>query len=135
MASTQEILDEAAALGKKLAEHDAAKRLTSSIEKLQNDVTAQRALTDYQRFAASLMQKEAQGQPIEVDDKKKLEDMQNAVVHSLVLQEYQMAHMDYLDLLRQVDEKLVGDLGAQVGASGAAQSATVNPDLSGGLQV
>ena len=112
MASEQDILELASKLGKLIAEHDAVKNLESASKAFDADVTAQRALTDYQRFAQSLQQKAAQGSPIEVADKQKLESLQQAVVTSPLLANVQRAEMDYADLLRKVDAAIVGSGGA-----------------------
>ena len=72
MATTQEILDAAAELGKLIATHPAAVKFEDTIKKLQDDVEAQRLMTDLNRHMESLQEKEANGKPIEVADKKKL---------------------------------------------------------------
>ncbi len=106
MATTQEILDAAKALGKLISTHPAAKRMEDLMKKLQGDREAQRVLTDFNRHMQMLGQKEQSGRPIEVEDKRKMDQYQTAVAQNLVLRELQMAQMDYLDLMRQVDDLL-----------------------------
>ena len=112
MASEQDILEQAAKLGELIAEHDASKQLEAAAKAFDADVTSQRAMTDYQRHAQSLQQKAAQGAPIEVEDKRKLEELQQAVVTNPLLANMQRAEMDYTDLLRKVDAAIVGAGGA-----------------------
>lgn len=112
MASDQDILDQAAKLGELIAEHDAAKKMDAAAKAFDSDVASQRALTDYQRFAQSLQTKAQQGQPIEVADKQKLEQLQQAVVTNPLLANMQRAEMNYLDLLRKVDGAIVSAGGA-----------------------
>ena len=104
MATTQEILDAARALGKLIATHDAARKFDKCLTKLGADRDAQRLLNDLNRHTGLVAEKEQKGQPIEVDDKRKLEKLQGEVVRNSVLREFQILQMDYLDLMRKVDE-------------------------------
>lgn len=106
MATTQEVLDKAKELGDLIAEHDAAKKLDAAVKALDADRDAQRAITDLERHAQSLAKKEQGGQPIEVEDKRKMQALQNAVVKNPTLRDFQVAQMDVLDLLRKVDENV-----------------------------
>jgi cell fate (sporulation/competence/biofilm development) regulator YlbF (YheA/YmcA/DUF963 family) len=108
MATTQEIVKAAEELGKLIAGHPAAQRFELVAQKLQQDTAAQRVLTDFNRMADKIAQKEAAGQPIEVDDKRQLERLRGELIRNSLLQELQMAQMDYLDLMRQVDEVIGG---------------------------
>ncbi|MFP4144800.1 MAG: YlbF family regulator [Phycisphaeraceae bacterium] len=108
MTSTQEIVDAARKVGELIAEHDAAKKMEDVLKRLEDDRDAQRILTDYNRQVQEVAQKEMQGQPVEVEDKRKLEDLQKKVVTSPVLRDLQMAQMDYVDLMRKVDEAIGG---------------------------
>lgn len=115
MASEQDILDQATKLGELIAEHDATKKLETASKSFEADVNSQRAMTDYQRFAQSLQAKAQQGGAIEVQDKQKLEELQQAVITNPLLANMQRAEMDYLDLLRKVDSAIVGASGAVAG--------------------
>jgi len=104
MATKEEIIDAATNLGKLIADNSVGKKLESAIGKLEKDTAAQRELTQYQQFIQALSEKEAAGQPIEVDEKQKLQALQNLVVQNLTLQQFQVAQMDYMDLMREVDQ-------------------------------
>jgi len=130
MATTQEIIDAAGDLGKKIAEHDTARKLEGIVKQLQEDIEAQRLLADYQRQITALGEKEAQGQPIEVEDKQQLEALQGQMIRHALLKDFQMAQMDYLDLMRQVDAAISG---SPDDGPAPAQSPLVNPDISGGV--
>jgi cell fate (sporulation/competence/biofilm development) regulator YlbF (YheA/YmcA/DUF963 family) len=108
MATTQEILTAAREVGKLIASHDSARKVEAAMAKLQNDVEAQRVLNDYNRHLQKLGEKEQAGKPIEVAEKQQLEKLQNAVIRNPVLRDFQMAQMDYLDLMRKVDEAMAG---------------------------
>jgi cell fate (sporulation/competence/biofilm development) regulator YlbF (YheA/YmcA/DUF963 family) len=126
MANTDEILQAAAQLGQMIAEHDTAKKLEAVISRLRADTDAQRALNDFNRHVQSVSEKEAAGKPIEVADKHKLEQLQMAVIRNPILRDFQLAQMDYVDLMRRVDEAMQG----QSAAAAEAVSPRMNPDLS-----
>lgn len=106
MATTQEILDAARKLGELIASHEATERYRETIENLQDDTEAQRVLTDLNRHISTIAEKEQKHQPVEVEDKQKLEQLQKAVIRHPLLQKFQMAQMDYVDLLRKVDDAM-----------------------------
>ncbi len=128
MATKQEIIDAATTLGKLIADHSVGQKLENAIGKLEKDIDAQRELTDYQRFIQTLGEKEAAGKPIEVEEKQKLQTLQNAVVQNLTLQQFQMAQMDYLDLMREVDQIISAQsTGQKAVADNAPPSAAASP--------
>ncbi|MEX0886287.1 MAG: YlbF family regulator [Phycisphaeraceae bacterium] len=108
MPSTDQIIDQARDLGRQLADHEAVKRLADTLKRLEKDTTAQQALASYQQHLQALGAKEAAGQPIEVAEKRQLESLQQQVVTNIVLRDFQIAQMDYVDLMRRIDEAMVG---------------------------
>ncbi len=106
MAATEDILRRARELGKLIADHEAARQLTETLESLKQDTDAQRALSDFERHVQSLGEKQEAGKPIEVEDKRKLESLQLAVARNPLLRDLQIRQMNYLDLLRQVEEAM-----------------------------
>lgn len=134
MATKQEILDAATKLGKLIADNSVGQKLEDAIKKLEGDIDAQRAMTDYQRLIQTLSEKEATGKPIEVEEKQKLQTLQNAVIHNLTLQQFQIAQMDYLDLMREVDAVISAQSTGQQAVAeaaqpAAAQSPLINPNM------
>jgi len=125
MATDDQIMKAAGELGELLGEHPKVSRLEAAIGKLKEDVEAQRALNDLNRHLQTVAEKEMSGQPIEVAEKRKLQDLQTTVVHNLVLQEFQLAQMDYVDLVRKLDDAMYGRSAAAqaVGVTGAPGSA------------
>ena len=67
-----------------------------------------------EKSAAVIAEKEARQQPIEVEDKRKLEQLHQKVIEHPLLRDLQVVQMDYLDLMRKVDEALRGG-GEEVG--------------------
>ena len=130
MASTEQILQAAAELGKLIGEHPATKKFVDAAKGLQDDTEAQRVLNDYNRQLQTIHEKESKGQPIEVADKRKLEGLQQAVIQNKVLRDFQLVQMDYMDLMRRVDDALEPPLATAVDPQAAAASPIVNPDVS-----
>ncbi len=108
MANDEQVIKAAKELGKMLNDHPKVSRLESAVKKLREDTEAQRALNDLNRHLHAIAEKEMMGQPIEVSDKHKMQELQNAVVHNLVLREFQLAQMDYVDLVRELDDAMYG---------------------------
>ena len=125
MPTDKDILDLASKLGELLAEHDATKALEKATKAFESDTASQRAMADFQRFAQSLQEKAQQGSPIEVEDKRKMETLQQAVITNPLLANMQRAEMDYLDLLRKID-------GAIVGSDSAPPPPPTGPSILGG---
>jgi len=124
MATDEQLIKAARELGEELGKHPKVERLEAAVKKLREDTEAQRVLNDLNRHLQAVTQKEMSGQPVEVEDKRQLQDLQNAVVHNLVLQEFQLAQMDYVDLVRKLDD-------AMYGASVAAEAVGVTQQGAG----
>ena len=106
MAETQQVIDQARRLGELIASHPAAQKLRSASERLEADTDAQRTLADYRRYAEQIHEKQQKQQPIEPEEKRKLEELHRSVIHNPLLSELQMAQMDYADLMRQVNDAM-----------------------------
>jgi len=123
MPTTEEILTAAEKVGRMVADHAATQKLESALKALEKDPDAQQSVQAFNQHLQALAQKEASGKPIEVEDKRKLETLQQAVVTNIHLRNFQLAQMDYVDLLRKIDEKIGGsahDALPTAGGGGAA---------------
>ena len=126
MATEAELIKAAESLGKQLGDHPKVGRLEKAVKKLRKDTEAQRALNDLNRQLQAVAEKEMTGQPIEVEDKHKLQSLQTAVVHNLVLKEFQLAQMDYVDLVRKLDDAMYGKSAAAQAVGVTGQSGSAN---------
>ncbi|MFA9478685.1 YlbF family regulator [Phycisphaerales bacterium AB-hyl4] len=124
MPSTEDILKAARELGEKISQHDAAKKFQDIVTRLRDDQDAQRLLNDYNRHLQTVSEKEMNQQPIEVEDKARLKELQTKVVTHPVLRDLQIAQMDYVDLMRRVDEAMTGQTPDTPPAPGATPGAT-----------
>jgi len=108
MADTNQILNAASQLGRMISEHPAVRKYGEILAAIREDVEAQRLLADYSRHMDLIGEKESQGRPIEVEDKRRLADLQGRVAMNAKLRDMQIAQMDYVDLMRSVDEAMAG---------------------------
>ncbi len=106
MANTDEILRSATDLGKLIAKHNASIQLKDLVKRLRDDADAQRILNDYNRQVQNISEKEQDGKPIEVEEKHQLEKLRTKLIQTPILRDFQMVQMDYLDLMRRVDEAI-----------------------------
>ena len=120
MANMDQILQAARQLGKLLADHEATQNYNAVLKALKDDADAGRMINDYGRHRQSLAEKEVKGQPIEVADKRRLEQLQDQVSQHPLLRRLQLVEMDYLDLMRQVDETISGENDLEQAAIGSA---------------
>ena len=106
MANTDEILRSATDLGKLIAKHKASIQLEDLVKRLRDDTDAQHILKDYNRQVQNISEKEQGGKPIEVEEKHQLEKLRAKLIQTPILRDFQMVQMDYLDLMRRVDEAI-----------------------------
>ena len=106
MPDSPTVIEAARQLGRLLAQHPAVQKLESLMQQLDEDREARRLQTDLTRHRETLAEKQREGKPIEVDDKRRLETLQQSVAAHPLLRDLQMAQMDYLDLMRQVDQQI-----------------------------
>jgi cell fate (sporulation/competence/biofilm development) regulator YlbF (YheA/YmcA/DUF963 family) len=97
-----EIIDLATKLGKAIAESPQAAALKQSRKALEDQPEMVKLLQEYNQQAQKIGQLEEQNKVIEVDDKRKLQELHEKLVASDVFKKMQMAQMEYVDLMRKV---------------------------------
>ena len=125
MPSTNDIEKAARDLGKMIGDHDAAKQFDSAAKSLESDIEAQRLMTDFNRAIQTLTEKQANQQPIEVQDKQKLEKLQTEVAMNLKVRALQQTQMDYMDLMRNVVNTITSEAGG-IDPAHAAQATALD---------
>ncbi|MEM6457907.1 MAG: YlbF family regulator [Planctomycetota bacterium] len=111
MSTDDTVIAAAEALGRELASHPVVQKLEGLVKELEADTEAKRLMADLRRQEESLLKKEASGQPIEVADKHRRQELQQSVAMNPLLGRLQAAQMDYVDLMRKIDG-LIGGSGA-----------------------
>jgi len=113
MPNKQEIESKAKELGDLIGQTDAAKQMREVEQAVEKDADTQRLVNEFNQLIQTLSQKQAQGQPIEVEDKKKLEQAQTALATNIQVQRLQKAQMDYMDLLRTANTAMIEAAGGE----------------------
>ena len=118
---TPQIMEEAEKLGKIVAQHPAVARYKAAQKAVADDPEAGRLLADMDRQIESLARQEQAGLPITDAQRSALEASQNRVVSHLKIKNWNMAQVDFVDLLRKISQTIQKQLGDQPGeAKGAA---------------
>lgn len=105
-----EIIDQARKLGSMIAQSTQAAKLREAKEALHKDAAATTLLGDYQKQAMKVGQLEEQNKPIEVEDKRKLQELQSKLVSMDVFKKFTAAQVEYIDVMRKVNEALRKEL-------------------------
>ncbi len=93
-------------LGKAIAESPQAQKLIEARNALDNDPDLQDLLANYHQQAQKIQQAEQSNQPVEVDDKHKLSELQTKLAASDEFKAFSAAQVNYIDLMRKVNAKL-----------------------------
>jgi cell fate (sporulation/competence/biofilm development) regulator YlbF (YheA/YmcA/DUF963 family) len=120
MADTPDILKAAANLGALVATHPAIGAYREIIRQLDLDVGAKTLLQQYEQLIEHLSMKEAQMQPIEVNEKKAFEQLQQTIMMNATLKKFGAAQQEYMDLMKKVQEQINAGLSGQAGDAAAA---------------
>src|SRR5438067_12943533 len=124
---TQQILDEANKLGQLVAQHPAVERYKQAQKAVADDPDANRAMADFERHLETLGRQEQSGMPITDAQRQQLEAVQSRIVSNLKAKALNMAQVEFIDLLRKVNQAVQGKVvdaagGAGGGGAGAAGS-------------
>ena len=96
-------------LGKEVANSPQATALRDARDGFDDDTKA--AWLEFRRQTTRVAQLQQENKPIEVDDKHKLQELQNKLVASDTFKKFTAAQVEYVDLMRKVDAALRGQLG------------------------
>ena len=115
---TQQILDAAEKLGKMVAEHPAVARYQQAQKSVADDTEATRMLTEFDKALEKLGRQEQSGMPVTEAQQQQLQAMQSRIVSHIKVKALNMAQVDFIDLLRKVNQMIQKPLhmGGQAGA-------------------
>lgn len=106
----QEILDLARRLGEAIAASDRFAATQQLRQRLQADPTATGLLKDFQEQAARIARLEAENKPVEVEDKHKLENLQQQIAAHDLLKEWMRVQADYAEMMNRVNRAMSAPL-------------------------
>jgi cell fate (sporulation/competence/biofilm development) regulator YlbF (YheA/YmcA/DUF963 family) len=111
MANVEDLISKARALGEALASHPTVTAYFAAQKAAQDDSAAQDVLEAYHSQLQQIRAAEAAGAPIEVADKQKLKQLESDMAGNDALKKLQRVQMDYVVLMRQVNEAIDAPLG------------------------
>lgn len=112
----ERILGLASRLGQTIAESAAAKALQAARQAVDADKDLQQVMRDYRLQADKLRKLEQETKPIEPEDKRALEAMNQKLAASEKFKALTAAQMEYVDLLRKVNEAVQKELATTEGS-------------------
>jgi cell fate (sporulation/competence/biofilm development) regulator YlbF (YheA/YmcA/DUF963 family) len=105
-----EIMELAQQLGKKIAESPASKNVQQAHKEVEADAELAQTLQEYQAQAEKISQLEAENKPVEVDEKRTLQNLHDKLVASDKFKKFSAAQVEYIDLMRKVNQAIQGQL-------------------------
>ena len=129
---TQQILAEADKLGQLVAQHPAVEKYKSAQKAVSDDADTTRTMAEFQRQFETLARQEQSGMPMTDAQRQQLENIQARLVSNIKVKALNMAEVDFIDLLRKVNQAVQGKVvdmpgggAARMAAAGPAESRTV----------
>ena len=114
------IIELAERLGKAIAESPQAKALREAQDALEKDEQVSGWVRSYREQGEKMARLEQENKPIEVEDKQKLRDLADKLAGSDLFKQYTGAQVEYLDLMRKVNQTLQRQLGQAAPVGGQA---------------
>jgi cell fate (sporulation/competence/biofilm development) regulator YlbF (YheA/YmcA/DUF963 family) len=100
----QEILDLASKLGDLVSQHPAVAKYKDAQKSVSSDPDAGRLLADFDRQLDALSRQEASGMGITDAQRRSLETLQSQIMSHIKIKNLNMAQVDFVDLLRKVNQ-------------------------------
>src|SRR4051812_12177325 len=119
-ADTTQILAEADKLGTLVAQHPAIERYKQAQKAVADDAEANRAMADFEQQLEKLSRQEQSGMPVTDAQRQQLEAVQSRIVSNIKVKALNMANVEFVDLLRKVNQAIQGKVVDAAGVGGAA---------------
>jgi cell fate (sporulation/competence/biofilm development) regulator YlbF (YheA/YmcA/DUF963 family) len=123
---TQEIMDAAEKLGQMVAQHPAVAKYRQAQKAVTDDPDAARLMSDFDRQLETLLRQEQSGMPATDAQRKQLESLQMQIASHIKIKALNLAQVEFVDLLRKINQTIQRPLGS---ATGAAPAAATGPRL------
>ena len=102
----EKIVKLAEELGQTIADSPQAQNMIAARQALDADTQATKALEEFQKHSQKMQEMEARQQPIEVEDKQKLQALHAQLMASSAFKAINAAQMEYADLMRKVSDAI-----------------------------
>jgi len=107
---TNQILAEADKLGQLVAQHPAVEKYKQAQKAVSEDPDTTRAMAEFQRQFETLARQEQSGMPLTDAQRQQLENVQSRIVSNIKVKALNMAEVDFIDLLRKVNQTIQSKL-------------------------
>ena len=107
---TQSILADADKLGQQVAQHPAVAKYRAAQKAVADDPDASRLLRDFDRLLETLGRQEQSGMPVSDAQRSQLESLQSQIMTHIKVKALNMAQLEFIDLLRKVNQAIQGKL-------------------------
>jgi cell fate (sporulation/competence/biofilm development) regulator YlbF (YheA/YmcA/DUF963 family) len=118
-ADTTQIMTEADKLGQLVAQHPAIERYKQAQKAVADDPDANRAMADFEQQLEKLSRQEQSGMPVTDAQRQQLEAVQSRIVSNIKVKALNLANVEFVDLLRKVNQAIQGKVAEAVGAGAA----------------
>jgi cell fate (sporulation/competence/biofilm development) regulator YlbF (YheA/YmcA/DUF963 family) len=119
-ADTTQIMTEADKLGQLVAQHPAVDRYKQAQKAVADDPDANRAMSEFEQQLEKLARQEQSGMPVTDAQRQQLEAVQSRIVSNIKVKALNMANVEFVDLLRKVNQAIQGKVAEAVGGANAA---------------
>ena len=123
MADINDITAAATKLGGIIGTHPAIGAYRELTRQLDLDISAQKLLGQFEQLVQVLQMKEQQGQPIEVQEKRDFESLQNSIQMHPLIKKLAAAEQEYRAVMTKVQESINAGLTAQLTGAAAPEAA------------
>ncbi len=106
------ILAKAKDLGQSIRQHERYDALREAEQSVMADVEATQIQEDLEARLTKIRQLEMSNSPIEVEDKRELERLQNLARGNTMLQKLMASQADYFEMMNAVNNTIMVELGA-----------------------
>ena len=101
-----DIIQQARELGRKIGAHERTQAFIKAAKAVAADREAQKLLNDFQEQIDKLRQKEASGQPVEPNDKRRAMELEMAVAGNDKLKDMMRTQANYIELMQTVQSAI-----------------------------
>jgi cell fate (sporulation/competence/biofilm development) regulator YlbF (YheA/YmcA/DUF963 family) len=117
---TQEIMNAAEKLSQMVVQHPAVAKYRQAQKSVAEDPDAARLMSDFDKQLETLLRQEQSGMAATDAQRKQLEGLQMQIASHIKIKALNMAQVEFVDLLRKINQTIQRPLGAEAGGAGAS---------------
>ena len=106
----EEILEIASKLGAAIANNNRYKMFREAEEQLKKDSVAKEISEKLEKQSKKIYELEKNVKPVEVEDKKELQQLKEQVASNQSIQKFLKAQTDYIEFMKKINERIEAEL-------------------------